>query len=43
MKHHIAFCKHVVATDPKWIGDVWGPARYSEVLVRIFEIMLGRL
>ena len=38
VKHHIAFYKHVAATDPKWIDDVWGSARYSEVLVRVFDL-----
>ena len=33
LKHHIAFQKHVAASDPKWTHDVWGSARYSEVLI----------
>ena len=33
VKHHISFYKHVAASSPEWIDDVWGSARYSEVLI----------
>jgi hypothetical protein len=33
LKHHIAFQKHVAADSPRWTHDVWGSARYSEVLI----------